>query len=147
MPRFFSPFLLAALAWAGCDGSRERPTGLGRPLPPTTVEVVQPPSESLVPVDSVIAVVVEATGLVTALEIVLTHAASRDTLALDRSVLDQPEENAQGIFELTVPRFETGTHLQFRAVAEDLVGGRHESRPVIVSVIECDVFPLACGSL
>jgi hypothetical protein len=56
----------------------------------------------------------------------------------------EPEEVVQVDFEVRIPRFETGTHLQFRGIAEDLIGQRHVSEAVVVMVIECDVFPLAC---
>lgn len=46
--------------------------------------------------------------------------------------------------EFDVPHLLTGVHLEIRAVAIDAIGDRHQSAPVFVQIIECDVFPLAC---
>lgn len=138
---------IGVLAPAGCETSRDRPTGFGQPLPATFVAVVAPPKEASVAADSTHTVVIEASGLITAVEFFLARVNSSDTLALGRTEFTEPEEIVQVDFEVRIPRFETGTHLQFRGIAEDLIGQRHVSEPVVVFVIECDVFPLACGDL
>jgi hypothetical protein len=141
------PAAIGVLALAGCETSRDRPTGLGQPLPTTYVAVVAPPKETAVAVDSTHTVVVEASGLITAVEFFLARANSSDTLALGRTEFSEPEEIVQVDFEVKIPWFETGTHLQFRGIAEDLIGQRHVSEPVVVMVIECDIFPLACSDI
>jgi hypothetical protein len=144
LPSFFLS-ALGALALAGCDSPRERPTGLSAPLPATTVTVLKPETDDVVPSDSTAIVVIEAQGLVTAVELLLVRNALPDTLARERREFGEPVELAQEQFEVRIPAFVTGVHLEIRGVAEDAIGQRHFSKPVFVVVIECDVFPLACG--
>jgi hypothetical protein len=144
------PWLLASLCWvvlAACDASRDRPTGLSAPPPATNVSVLAPEHETSVKADSADFVVVQATGMITAVEFVITGAASSDTLAWQRVEFVEPQEAVQEAFEVRIPRLETGSHLQIRGVAEDLVGQRHVSRTVVVIVIDCEVFPIACRDL
>ncbi len=138
---------IGVLASAGCETSRDRPTGLGKPLPATFVAVVSPLKEASVAADSTHIVVIEASGLITAVEFFLARVNSSDTLALGRIEFSEPEEIVQVDFDVRMPRFETGTHLEIRGIAEDLIGRRHVSEPVVVFVIECEVFPLACRDL
>ena len=141
------PLVLASLCWVvlgGCDASRDRPTGLTGPPPATNVSVLAPEHQTSVKADSAAFIVVEATGLITAVECVLTGAASSDTLAWKRMEFAEPQETVQEVFEVRIPGLETGSHLQILGVAEDLVGQRHVSRPVVVMVIDCEVFPIAC---
>ena len=141
---------VASLCWlilTACDAERDRPSGLTAPPPPTNVNVLAPEDEASVKADSTAFVVVEATGLITALEFVLTGAASSDTLAWQRVEFPEPQESVQEAFEVTIPRLETGSHLQIRGVAEDLAGQRHVSQTVVVVVIDCEVFPIACRDL
>ena len=144
------PWFLASLCTlilAACDASRDRPTGLTAPAPPTSVSVLRPEHEAAVKADSADFVVVQASGLITALEFVLTGVASSDTLAWQRVEFEEPQEAVEEAFEVRIPRLETGSHLQIRGVAEDVVGQRHVSRVVVVIVIDCEVFPIACTDL
>ncbi len=135
------------LLLAACDTARDRPTGVSRPLPATTIAVTAPRSQQLVPADSTTIVVVEGQGLIQAVDVVLTRNTFPDTLAVDRQVFDTPLETFELVFEIRVPKLQTGAQIQVRAVAEDIAGGRHLSEPVVVVVIECDVFPTTCADL
>ncbi len=139
---FWAP--LCCVVLSGCDASRDRPTGLTAPPPATNVSVLAPEHEATVKADSVAFIVVQATGLITAVEFVLTGTASSDTLAWQRVEFNEPQETVEEVFEVRVPGLETGSHLQIRGVAEDLAGQRHVSRPVVVIVIDCEVYPIAC---
>ena len=139
--------LLCGSALIACDSSRDRPTGLTEPPPPTNVSVLAPEHQASVKADSTDFVVVQATGLITALEFVLTGAASSDTLAWQRVEFPEPQESVQEAFGVRIPGLETGSHLQIRGVAEDLAGQRHVSQTVVVVVIDCEVFPIACRDL
>lgn len=139
--------LLGLVVLGACDAERDRPTGLSIPAPPTDVNVLAPEHEASVKADSAAFIVVEATGLITALEVVVTGAASSDTLAWQREEFEEARDSVEEAFEVRIPKLETGSHLQIRGVAEDLLGQRHVSQPVIVIVIDCEVFPIACRDL
>jgi len=145
LPWFFASFCTVILA--ACDASRDRPTGLSTPPPPTNVSVVAPEHETTVKADSSDFVVVRASGLITAVEFVLTGVAASDTLAWQRVEFGEPQEEVEEAFEVKIPRLETGSHLQIWGVAEDVIGKRHVSRVVVVIVIDCEVFPIACRDL
>lgn len=130
----------------GCDTTRDRPFGVQGTAPPTDVVVVSPTTDAVVPSDSVAQVVVRASGALHALELTLVRVALPDTFARQRLDFDPPRAEVETTFELEIPDLETGTHLEIRAAAEDGDGGRHLSEPVVVLVIECDRFPIACGS-
>ncbi len=138
--------IVAAVSAAACDPARDRPTGLTAPLPPTTVSVVAPQSQQAVPADSITVVQVKAEGLLQAVELVVTKNAQPDTVAFERRDFASPQESVDLFFDIRVPS-ENGTQLEFRAIAEDVAGGRHSSVPVFVVVIDCDVFPVACTDL
>jgi hypothetical protein len=138
---------LGASAVAACDSSRDRPTGLGRPVPPTTVAVVQPASEELMPVDSTRTILVEADGLLVAVELYVTRRSIADTIVRERRDFATEQSTVEEAFDFLVPRLLTGTHLEISAVAEDIIGQRYRSEPVFVQVIDCDQFPLACGGI
>ncbi len=135
------------LLWAGCETVRDRPTGASQPLPATTIAVTAPRSQQFVPADSTTIVVIEGQGLIKAVEVVFTLNTLPDTLAIDGRVFDTPLETVDLVFGMRVPKLQTGAQIQVQAVAEDIAGGRHLSEPVIVVVIECDVFPLTCANL
>ncbi len=140
-------FLLAALlsGLPGCDSARQRPSGLDEALPPTTVRLLAPVDGGWVPSDSVASIVVEASGLVTALGYVMTWNLQPDTLGIARRQFDEPVDSVQLEFRLVVPELNTGIHLEIVGIAEDLLGGRHLSDAAVVTVIECDVFPAVCA--
>lgn len=140
----------ASLLWvavAACDAERDRPTGLTGPPPTTDVSVLAPEHEASVKADSATFIVIQATGLVTAVEVVVTGAAARDTLLRRRASFGEPRDSVQESFDVRIPKLETGSHLQIRGVAEDAIGQRHVSQPVVVIVIDCDDFPIACRDL
>lgn len=143
---FLVALLLAAavLGQAGCDSSRDRPTGLGSPLPPTSVTVVEPQTNKMVPADSIETIVIQATGSLVAVEFFLKRSSLPDTLARDRRDFGRTQESIEVEFDVRIPDLVTGTHLVIRGVAEDLAGELHFSEPVVVQVIECDLFPTAC---
>lgn len=136
--------LLGLVVLSACNAERDRPTGLSMPPPPTNVNVLAPEHEASVKADSAAFIVVEATGLITALEVVITGVAISDTLAWQREEFNEARDSVEESFEVRIPKLETGSHLQIRGVAEDLLGQRHVSEPVIVIVIDCEVFPIAC---
>lgn len=145
-----STLILASLLWvafAACDAERDRPTGLSAPPPTTDVIVLAPEQEAAVKADSTAFIVIKATGLITAVEVVVTGAAARDTVLWRRASFGEPRDSVEKAFDVKVPKLETGSHLQIRGVAEDVVGQRHVSQPVVVIVIDCDVFPIACRDL
>jgi hypothetical protein len=152
MPHTSNPKVVFALvailgaSLAGCESSRERPVGPGgQTLPPTSVTIVRPITEDVVAADSLATVVIEASGLLRAMELVLTRRPQQDTLAWDRVDFGDALEFVYDSFEVRIPHLETGIHLEMRAVAEDVIGGLHESEAVVVIVIDCEEFPLACG--
>lgn len=145
-----SQLVMTSLLWAAvaaCDAERDRPTGLSAPPPTTDVSVLSPEQEAAVKADSATFIVIKATGLITAVEVVVTGAAARDTLLWRRASFEEPRDTVQEAFDVKVPKLETGSHLQIRGVAEDVVGQRHVSQPVVVIVIDCDVFPIACRDI
>ncbi len=131
----------------GCETSRERPTAVGEDLPATSVAVASPVTQELVPSDSVVRVVVGATGFLQAVEYYLVRSAVRDTVGWDRREFTEPQDSVQVVFDVTIPEFRTGTQLEIRAVAENVIGERALSEPVYVMVIECDLYPIACSQL
>ncbi len=140
--------LTGLFSLSACETARDRPTGLTQPLPTTTIAVVAPRSQQFVPADSTAIVVVEGSGLIQAVEVVLTLNTLPDTLAIEREAFDTPRETVELVFGIHIPgRLRTGAELQVQAVAEDIVGDRHLSVPVVVVVIECDVFPVTCANL
>lgn len=138
---------LVLVVLGACDTVRDRPTGLNMPTPATDVTVLAPEHEASVKADSAAFIVVEATGLITALEVVVTGTAASDTLARQREQFNEPRESVEESFQVRIPKLETGSHLQIRGVAEDFVGQRHVSQPVVVIVIDCEVYPIACRDL
>jgi hypothetical protein len=134
----------AAVGLGACESPRERPTGTAGPPPTISVAVIVPEMDDVVPSDSTARVVIEARGPMVALEALMVRSALADTLDRQRRAFDGPVESAVEEFALRVPKLTTGVHLEIRGVAEDPSGGRHLSDPVVVTVIECDVFPLAC---
>lgn len=131
----------------GCETSRERPTAVAGDLPPTSVAVASPATQAIVPSDSVVQVVVGARGFLQAVEYSLVRLAVRDTVGWDRQEFTEPQDSVRVVFYATIPSFKTGTQLEIRAVAENVIGERELSEPVYVIVIECDVYPLACTNL
>jgi hypothetical protein len=77
-------------------------------------------------------------------ETVVTGAASWDTLLWQRAEFEEPREDVEESFDVRIPKLETGAHLQIRGIAEDVLGERHVSQPVVVMVIDCEVYPIAC---
>ncbi|MGD8866051.1 MAG: hypothetical protein PVI01_00430 [Gemmatimonadales bacterium] len=145
-----STFVLASLLWvavAACDAERDRPTGLSTPPPTTDVSVLAPEQEAAVKADSATFIVIQATGLIAAVEVVMSGAAARDTLLWRRASFGEPRDSVREAFDVKIPKLETGSHLQIRGVAEDAAGQRHVSQPVVVIVIDCDDFPIACRDL
>lgn len=138
---------VVSVSSGGCESPRSRPTAAGSPLPATSVAVASPVTEALVPSDSVVRVVVGATGLLQAVEYFLVRSAVRDTLGWDRQEFTQPQDSVRVVFQVPIPDLKTGTQLEIRAVAENVIGERELSAPVYVLVIECDLYPLACAGL
>jgi hypothetical protein len=138
---------LCTFASIACDSNRDRPTGLGRPVPPTTVTVVWPRDGVLVPADSVRLVVVEAEGSVTALELYLSRPTISDTVIKERRVFSVERLTLEEEFSIRIPQFRSGTRLEIRAAVEDVIGFRHLSQPVTVEVIECNQFTIACDGI
>ncbi len=136
----------STLLATACDTTRDRPFGVQGAAPATDVVVVSPTTDAVVPSDSVAPVVVRASGSLHALELFLVRVALPDTFATQRLDFDPPRPEVEATFELAIPDLETGVHLEIRAAAEDGEGTRHLSEPVVVLVIECDRFPIACGS-
>ncbi len=136
---------LAAVGLGACLSARERPTGLPPTPPEISVAVVAPKMDDVVPSDSTTPVVIEARGPIVALEALMVRNALPDTIDRQRLSFPEPVDSALEEFELRVPALATGIHLEIRGIAEDEMGARHVSDPVVVTVIECDVFPLACG--
>lgn len=147
------PWTLAALAAGAlcldaCDTPRERPTGLTAPVPATTIIVMAPRQQQLVPLDSTAFVVVQAQGLLQAVEVALTVNSFPDTLGFERQAFETPQESVELIFSFLIPgRLLSGTQVRVQGVAVDLAGRRHLSDPVVVVAIDCDEFIIACADL
>lgn len=135
---------LALLLTVACDSPRDRPTGLAGPLPATSVEVVEPENDQIIPSDSLTLVVVEAAGSIQAIDLVVKRVSRPDTILKRLTRFETLQPSVRVEIEFDVPHLLTGVHLEIRAVAVDAIGDRHESAPVFVQIIECDVFPLAC---
>jgi|GEM_PF-3446074 len=138
---------VVSLSSGGCESPRARPTAAGPPLPATSVAVASPVTDALVPSDSVVRVVVGASGLLQAVEYFLVRPAVRDTLGWDRQEFTQPQDSVRVVFQVPIPDLITGAQLEIRAVAENVIGERELSEPVYVLVIECDLYPFACADL
>ena len=139
--------LLGGIALAACDASRDRPTGLSGPPPVTSVIVLAPEHEAAVKADSAAFIVIQATGMVTAVEFVLTWTVSSATIDAQRVEFDVAQEEVEETFEVRIPALETGSYLRIQGVAEDFIGQRHLSQPVVVVVVDCEMSPLACREL
>ena len=136
-------FVAVTAAVAACGVDRDRPTGLATTVPETLVRIAAPERDQLVPADSITTVVVEARGLLQAVEIQMRT--PHDLLHMERKDLEQPEEVVAMEFEVRIPDFATGSHLEFRGVAENIIGERRESDAVGVIIVDCEVFQIACG--
>lgn len=131
---------------AGCEPSRERPVGPGgQTLPPTSVTIVRPVSEDVVEADSLATVVIEASGLLSAMELTVTQRPQQDTLVWDRINFGEVLEFVYDSFQVRIPHLATGIHVEMRAAAEDVIGDLHRSESVVVIVIDCEEFPLGCS--
>lgn len=141
--------LLAAavgLGVAACEKSRERPTGLNVPVPATQVRVVKPENREFLFSDSSAVIEVEAIGLLQAVGFhIIRSTPVIDTLVSGRREFTPPVEIAEEQFIVRLPALVSGTTLEIRAVAENLIGERAVSAPVSVSVINCDSEPFRCG--
>lgn len=136
------------LSLGACDTARERPTSPAPPVPATIINVIAPQPQQLVPLDSTAFVVVQAQGLLQAVEVVLTAHTLPDTLGFERRAFETPQETVELTFSFLIPdRVLSGTQVRVQAVAEDLAGSRHLSEPVVVVAIDCDLFVIACADL
>lgn len=141
------PVLVVVLGLWGCSVDRDRPTGLELNVPETRVEVTRPETEDLVPADSIVPVLVRASGLIQAVELVMRRGATRDTILRERQVLDEAQDLVETVFEIQIPGLETGAQLELLGTAENVLGERRDSPVVIVIVIDCEVFSVACAGL
>ena len=139
-------FLGAALGATACDSQRDRPLGPEEPPVPTSVLVRAPRANQAVGADSMIDVVIDATGSIRAVEFFAKRVSLPDTVGRERRVLEQPESQVEVRFRLHVPPLATGINLAIQGVAEDLAGELHLSEPTFVVVIDCEEFPLNCES-
>jgi hypothetical protein len=131
-----------------CATARERPTGIDEEQlssEVSSIEVIAPAPESTVPSDDQFVAAVEAFGRIAALEVVVKRVALADTLFQERRTYDPPEIELALSFDIPVPDLVTGVYLEVFGVVEDHRGERILSVPVFVMVVECDLFPDACG--
>ena len=142
-------FLLAsaALALAGCDSPRDRPTG--PTLVPTveSVVILTPQTGDLVAADSIRRVTVQARGRLTAVELILVRSSAPDTFAREQRSVGNVRDVAEVSFDIRFPNLITGTNLSLYAAALDREGELFFSEPVVVLVVECDQFPDDCREL
>lgn len=143
-PKFTFLAVLAVSFAGACDSPRDRPTGLPTALPSTSVQVVEPANDQVWPSDSLTYVVVEAEGSIQAIELLVKRASLPDTLLSKLTRFDALQPAVRLEIEFDVPPLLTGVYLEIRAVAVDAIGERHASSPVVVRIIECDVYPIAC---
>jgi len=144
LPTFLlSVTLASALAQVGC-GSRERPTGPVAQVDPVTMLVLEPQENELVGADSMRAVVVQALGAVTAIEFIMKRNSVPDTFARERMEFGRTQNGISIRFDVRIPALLTGAKLVIRGVGEDRMGRFFYSEPVVVEVIECDLFPSEC---
>ncbi len=130
---------------AGCDDSRERPTGLDIPVPPTEVSVRSPLSNAVLFSDSSAVIEIEALGLIQAVEFIMISVNPVvDTVATGRRVYEPPEEFVQEQFVVQLPTLISGSSVQIRGFAENLIGQRTEAEIVPVTVVDCDIEPFRC---
>ncbi len=139
--------MACALAAFGCNAERQRPTGLASSVPETQVEIAAPPADGIVPRDSTTIVLVRASGLLQGVGFAILGIAQRDTLVRGFEELEEPMEVAEVAFEVEVPAFPTGTNLELRGIAENVIGERTFSESVFVVVIDCTRFVFACQDL
>lgn len=138
-------FVFVALG-ASCDEARDRPTGLNVDVPESQVRVLEPSSNATLFTDSLTTVSVEAIGLLQAVEFVAVSTAPvLDTLAVDRREYEPPIEFTEAQFVFTMPSLVSGSSVEIRGIAEDLLGARRTSSPVKVTIVDCDVEPSRCG--
>jgi hypothetical protein len=131
-----------------CQGSRDRPTGLDGEIPETTVLIVSPANDTQLPSDSVSTVALEASGLLQAVEVlVIRRAPVVDTIFNDRMEFEGPRSFVEEAFTVTLPSLVTGTPIEIRGVAENVLGARRFSKPVFVTAVECDIFPVTCSNI
>lgn len=144
--RIILALLAAGLALgATCDESRERPTGLGTTVPPTTVAVLAPQSNAVLFADSSAVTQVRAEGLLQAVEFIAVSVNPIiDTIAQGRREYDPPIEFVEQEFSFTVPSLISGSSVEIRAIAENLIGQRTSSSSIPVTVVDCDVEPFRC---
>jgi hypothetical protein len=138
------PSLVSALALVGCE-ARERPTGPVPDLEAVDVNVLEPQEDALVGADSMSVVVVQAIGGVIAIEFVLTRDAEPDTFARERLEFGTTQSGISARFDVRIPDLVSGSSLVVRGLAEDRSGQFYFSDPVVVQVIECDLFPGECS--
>ena len=130
---------------ARCDESRERPTGLNIPVPPTEVTVRSPQPNAVLFADSSAVIEIEALGLIQAVGfIVMSVNPIIDTVATRRRDFEPPVEVVDEQFVIQLPTLVSGTSLEIRAFAENLIGQRTSSETVGVFLVDCDVEPFRC---
>ncbi len=130
---------------AGCDDSRERPTGLNISVPPTQVSVRSPQPGDVLFIDSTAVIVLEAEGLLQAVEfILLSVSPSIDTVATGRQEYQPPVEFVDQEFSVVLPLLVSGSTLEIHGLAENLIGERTFSAPVTVTAVDCDIEPFRC---
>lgn len=142
----FPLLLTAVISATACDTQRDRPLGPEGISPQTSVLVRAPRANQAVGADSVIDVVIDASGSIRAVEFFATRVSLPDTVGRERRSLEQPLSQVEVRFRLHVPPLATGINLAIRGVAEDLSGQLHVSEPTFVVVIDCEEFPLSCDS-
>jgi len=143
-----SGFLLSliaagALSQAGCE-ARERPTGPVADLEAVAVNVLEPQENALVGADSMRAVVVQALGGVIAIEFILRRDSEPDTFARERMEFGTTQNGVSARFDVRIPDLLSGSNLVVEGLAEDRTGQFYYSDPVVVRVVECDLFPEDC---
>ena len=90
------------------------------------------------------AVVVQAIGGVTAIEFIMTRDAEPDTFARERMEFGTTQNGISARFDVRIPNLLTGSNLVVRGLAEDRTGQLYFSDPIVVRVVECDLFPDEC---
>jgi hypothetical protein len=130
---------------AGCEDSRERPTGLNISVPPTQVSVQSPQANDVLFIDSTVVIVIDAEGLIQAAEFVLLSVSPViDTVATGRQEYQPPVEFVDQEFSVVIPTLVSGSTLQIHGLAENLIGERTFSAPVTVTAVDCDIEPFRC---
>ncbi len=134
-------------ALAGCDSPRDRPTG---PTPDPAVEsvvIVEPKTGDLVAADSIRRVTVQALGRLRAIELIVVRTSAPDTFYRELRSVGNVLDVAEASFDVRFPDLITGTNLSLQAAAQDPDGLLTFSQPVVVMMVECDLFPDDCASL